>query len=75
MNKERRNKVRAAVEMLKVASEQLEKIKDDEEFAFDNMPENLQYSQRGEDSQEAIDSLEEAIDGLEEVIDSLEGVL
>jgi hypothetical protein len=33
MNKERRNRIRAATELLKLTSEQLEKVKDDEEFA------------------------------------------
>ena len=40
-------------------------------MVFDNMPENLQYSMRGEESQEAIDCMSEAISNLEEAIDQL----
>ena len=47
----------------------LEDIKNDEEDAFFNMPENLQGSMRGMESEEAIDSLEEAIEYLEDLID------
>ena len=44
----------------------------DEEEAFDNMPEGLQESERGDISQEAQDNLSNAIDALEEAIICLE---
>ena len=44
----------------------LEYIKNEEEEAFDNMPEGLQYSMRGMDSEAAIDNLNEALEYLEE---------
>lgn len=44
----------------------------DEQMAFDSMPENLQYSIRGEASQEAQDNMEEAIDALDSIIDDLD---
>ena len=47
----------------------LENIKDDEQDYYDNIPENLQYSQRAEDSEAAIDNLEEALDLLNELYD------
>lgn len=75
MNKERRERIRGIISTIKVVTEEVEKVKDDEEFAYDNMPENLQYSMRGEDSQEAIEALDNALDQLCEVIDSLEEVL
>ena len=75
MNKQRRNKISEIVQSLKATAEQLENVKSEEEYCFDNMPENLQYSMRGENSQEAIELLDEALENLEEVIDSLEGVL
>ena len=40
----------------------LDNIKYDEESYYDNIPENLQYSQRAEDSETAIENLEEALD-------------
>ena len=56
--------------------ERLEDVLADEQCAFDCMPENLQYSMRGEESQEAIDLMEEAMEkfeeeDLEEVVDLL----
>ena len=47
----------------------LDSIKDDEQDYYDNIPENLQYSQRAEDSEAAIEHLEEALDLLNEVYD------
>ena len=51
----------------------LEDIKSEEEEAFDNMPEGLQYSSRGMDAEAAIDNLEEALDYLEEACDMEDG--
>lgn len=45
----------------------LDNIKDDEQCYYDNIPENLQSSQRAEDSEYAIDNLEEALDFLNEL--------
>ena len=47
----------------------LEDIKSDEEEAFYNMPESFQCSDRGMDSEAAIDSLDEALGYLEEIMD------
>ena len=38
------------------------------------MPENLQYSMRGEESQEAIDNMDGAMSDLENVISQLEDI-
>ena len=40
----------------------LDNLKDEEQDYYDNIPENLQYSQRAEDSEAAIDNLDEALD-------------
>lgn len=47
----------------------LEDIKNDEEEYYDNMPENLQGSMRGMDSEEAISYMEEALATLEAALD------
>ena len=84
MNNQRRrelNRIATAMESVSmpVNIEELEGIKSDiesvlwdEEFAFDNMPENLQYSMRGEASQEAQDNMNEAIDLIDEFISDYE---
>ena len=44
---------------------------DEENECFENMPEGLQNSERGEAAQEAIDNLESAMNNIEEAIDNL----
>lgn len=71
MNKARRQQVKEAYAQLQAVQSDLEKIRIDEQDAYDNMPENLQGSDRGQESEEAIDNLDDAIYSIEEAIDSL----
>ena len=48
----------------------LENIRDDEEEYYDNIPENLQSSQRAYDSEAAIDNMNDALDLLEEAYEA-----
>ena len=48
----------------------LEDIKWDEEYYFDNMPENLQGSMRGCESEDAIDNMDQALDTLSEAMET-----
>lgn len=48
-----------------------EVVRDNEQEAYDNMPESLQDSERGSESQEWIDAIEEALSGLETLIGKL----
>jgi len=80
MNNQRRKELNNIVTAMENVStpvdiEELEGIKSDiemvlmdEEMAFENMPEGLQYSMRGEMSQEAQDNMNEAIDLIDEFI-------
>ena len=52
--------------------DELEIIKDEENEAYDNMPESLQESERGQIAQEASDNLDSAYDSLQEAIEYLE---
>ncbi len=74
MNKVRRKEIAKAIELLEQAREILESVRDDEQEAFDNMPESLQGSERGEAMEEYIYTLEETIeaidtDELQEIVD------
>ena len=81
MNNVRRKKISKLINELEILNDNynqewinrcigvLEDIKYEEEEAFDNMPEGLQYSSRGIDAEAAIDNLEEALGYLEEAID------
>lgn len=48
----------------------IEKILDEEQETFDNLPESLQYTTNGEKSEEAIYLLEEALEYIEEYLNS-----
>ena len=60
------------IEELEGIKSDIEMVLMDEEMAFDSMPENLQYSMRGEASQEAQDNMNEAIDVIDEFISDYE---
>lgn len=60
---------------LKKASSELSSILNEEQEAFDNMPEGLQSSYRGMCSEDAVDSMEEASEKLDEVIELLSDVV
>lgn len=48
MNKVRRKRVQDAITKIEEAKAILEDAQDEEQAAFDNMPEGLQYGERGE---------------------------
>lgn len=50
MNKQRRKELEEAVRLLEEAYSTIESILEQEQEAFDNMPEGLQESERGEQS-------------------------
>lgn len=60
---------------LKDANKKLSSILNEEQDAFDNMPEGLQSSYRGMCSEDAIDDMEEASEKLDEVIELLNNIV
>lgn len=75
MNKERRNALYKIVNALDEKSKELEKIRDEEQDCYDNLPEGLVDSERGEAMGENCDDLDSAVEALEEVIDYIKGVI
>lgn len=71
MNKIRRNQIQVVIKSIE---DLIQSILSEEQEAFDNMPENLQSSWRGTESEDAQGSLESAIDALEEAIACLDEV-
>lgn len=59
MNKQRREELFEVIDLLEEAHDRLSEIRDDEQDAFDAMPEGLQESSRGFAMQEALDTLDE----------------
>ena len=61
MNKIRRQRLQAAADLLAQARDVVEQVRDDEQDAIDNLPENLMYSDRAEAMEEAVEALDSAI--------------
>lgn len=72
MNNPRRKTLQSIYDIITEAKDNLDAVRDEEECYKDNMPENLQGSERYERAEEAIDALESAICSLEEALDSIE---
>lgn len=75
MNILRRKRIKVMIDILYDLKNQLDDVFDEEETHCDNIPENLQGSERYEKAVEACDNLSEAVDGLDEVISSLEAAI
>lgn len=74
MNKQRRKeiadaraKLEQAAELIEQAKAALEQARDDEQEYYDNMPESLQNSEKGETAQAAVSALESALDNLGDI--------
>ena len=65
MNKARRKEIAKAIELIEEAYGILDMVRDEEQEAFDNMPEGLQGSERGEQMEEYICILEEVLESLD----------
>jgi len=74
MNKQRRKQIEKATALMQEALDILENVKDEEQDAFDNMPEGLQGSKKGELMEEIIDYLEDSYGNLEYAIEDLENI-
>jgi len=71
VNKERRIRLQSVLKQLEIAKDILEEILNEEQEYYDNMPESIQSSQKGEDVDIVIENLTGAFDSLEEAIDSI----
>lgn len=71
MNKQRRTAIAEIAEQISEARDSLESIRYEEEEAYENYPDSLKDTERGEAMQNAIETLDEAYSQLEEAIDLL----
>lgn len=72
MNAEQRKKLETHQRTLSIIRSDIESIKDENQDAFDNMPEGLQNGEKGEVMNTAISALEDALSDLENVDNNLE---
>ena len=72
MNKERRKSLREIQSKLDRLGQDLETLKEEEEEYRDNMPENLQESDRYQRADEVCDLLQEALDSMDTAYQQIE---
>lgn len=75
MNKQRRDRLREAIKQLRNASTIVDEVYNKEEDSLDNIPENLQTSERFEKMENAVDNLNEAIERIDEARELVEMAL
>ncbi len=71
MNNARRAALQAIRTKVIGLQNDLEALKDEEQEAFDNLPEGLQETERGEKMEAAVETIESAIYAMEETMDFL----
>lgn len=74
MDKKRRTKLHSIIITLETMKKNLNDVLEEEKYKFDCMPENLQGSRRGTESEDAIDAMEESVDTLGKIINDLNSI-
>lgn len=72
VNKKRRTHLTEAHSLLGRAAFIVERARDEEQDGFDNLPEGLQSSERGEAMEETVDELQLAIDSINEAMEHVD---
>lgn len=75
MNKIRRKELQTIIDQLEELKGSLEELMAEEEEYRDNMPENLQGSERYETAEVACDALQEAVDVFNEITSNIESAI
>lgn len=75
MNKARRKWLSDVINKIEEQKSELESIRDEEQDCFDNLPEGIQYSERGDTMQEYIDNIDEAISEIDDILSNLSDII
>lgn len=75
MNKDRRTRLSEISDKIAEIISDLEEIRDEEETAFENLPESLQESVRGQELQEAIDGMNDMLENLEYIPNQIDDLI
>ena len=75
MNKERRKEIDEIIDQLGMLKEQIERISEEEQEAYDNLPESIQYSERGEAMVEHVTDLDDAASSIDDVMSTLQDII
>jgi hypothetical protein len=71
MNKQRRKQLAIILSELENSFDKLTQVRDDEQEAFDNLPESLQWSEKGSTMEDTISALDDVLSDLDTVIANL----
>ena len=61
MNKERRNKLGKALDLIAQAEQIIQDVMEEEQESMENLPDNFRYGERGDEMQNYIDMMDETI--------------
>lgn len=75
MNKLKRKEIQSIIERLEDIKSDIEAIQEEEQDCYDNLPEGIQDSERGEAISENADDLESASSDLEDIISNLQDII
>lgn len=75
MNAERRKRIEEVITKLDELRAELNMLSQEEQDAHDNLPESMQYGERGDKMDEAVQTIEGAENSLSDVQDELRTVL
>ena len=75
MNQVRRNALNKVIAELQNQSNDLSLVIEEEQDAFDNMPEGLQQSDKGQQMEEHLYVLRESQEAIEEIISQIENTI
>ena len=75
MNKERRKELERAYALISEAQDIVDYVYGGESEAYDNLPEGLQNSERGERMYECVDAIEDLQSDIEEVISKINDII
>jgi len=72
MNKARRKRINSIIEQLENLKAQVDQLLEEEQEAYEALPESLQDGERGQAMQEATENLEGALGAFDEALEALQ---
>ena len=75
MNKARRQWIERIINELETQRDELTNVQEEEQEAFDNLPESIQYSERGDAMGEYITDLDDAASSIDDVMSTLQDII
>ena len=75
MNKARRKAIEEIIDQMGTLKEQIESVCEEEQEAYDNLPESIQYSERGDSMSDYITDLDDAASSIDDVMSTLQDII